>query len=220
MDRKQNPSAIVILLAVVVLILATALAFDRATNLPARMLDSLTNRSTAKAKEVRDAFVQLFQLQPRITVNNQVFFEQTRTALELAVVNRDTEVTQQTSHTWLGSTKTIRIHAIYRVKAGFALPHDLNVNVSDQNVIVKVPRATILSVEPLSIKVEQLQNGLWNQIQPQDVENELKAMPEIARSKESTLPDEAQQKFRELLTTKLSNLPLKIEIEPENVQRQ
>lgn len=219
MDRKQNLWPIVLLLGLVVLILTAALAFDRATNLPARMLDSFTDRSTAKAKEIRDAFVQLFHLQPRVTVNNHVFFEQTKTALELAVVDRDTEVTQQLSNTWLGSTKTIRIRATYRVKAGFALPENLTVNVSDQNVMVKVPPAKILSVEPLSVQVEQLQNGLWNQIQAKDIEDELKTMPEIARSKESTLPAEAQQKFRDLLTAKLSNLPVKIEVEQQNAER-
>jgi Protein of unknown function (DUF4230) len=219
MDRKQNLWPIVLLLGLVVLILTAALAFDRATNLPARMLDSFTDRSTAKAKEIRDAFVQLFQLQPRVTVNNHVFFEQTKTALELAVVDRDTEVTQQLSNTWLGSTKTIRIRATYRVKAGFALPENLTVNVSDQNISVKVPPAKILSVEPLSVQVEQLQNGLWNQIQAKDIEDELKTMPEIARSKESTLPAEAQQKFRDLLTAKLSNLPVKIELEQQNAER-
>ena len=111
MDRKQNFWPIVLLLGLVVLILTAALALDQVTNLPARMLDSLTERSTAKAKEIRDAFVQLFQLQPRVTVNNHVFFEQTKTALELAVVDRDTEVTQQLSNTWLGSTKTIRLRS-------------------------------------------------------------------------------------------------------------
>jgi len=187
--------------------------------LPARVLDSLTDRSTAKAKEIRDAFVQLFQLQPRITVNDHVFFEQTKTVLELAVVDRDTEVTRQLSNTWLGSTKTIRIRATYRVKAGFALSENLTVDVSDQNVTVKVPPARILTVEPLSVQVEQLQNGLWNQIQAKDVEDELKTMPEIARSKESTLPAEAQQKFRDLLTAKLSNLPVTLEVEQQNAER-
>lgn len=219
MDRKQNLWPIVLLLGLVVLILTAALAFDRAAHLPARVLDSLTDRSTAKAKEIRDAFVQLFQLQPRITVNDHVFFEQTKTVLELAVVDRDTEVTRQLSNTWLGSTKTIRIRATYRVKAGFALSENLTVDVSDQNVTVKVPPARILSVEPLSVQVEQLQNGLWNQIQAKDVEDELKTMPEIARSKESTLPAEAQQKFRDLLTAKLSNLPVTLEVEQQNAER-
>lgn len=220
MDRKQNLWPIVLLLGLVILILTAALAFDQAAHVPARMLESLTDRSTVKAKEIRDAFVQLFQLQPRVTVNDHVLFEQTKNALELAVVDRDTEVTRQLSNTWLGSTKTIRIRATYRVKAGFALSQNLTVDVSNQNVTVKVPPARILSVEPLSVQVEQLQNGLWNQIQAKDVEDELKTMPEMARSKASMLPAEAQQKFRDLLTAKLSNLPVKLEIEQQNAERQ
>ena len=54
MDRKQNLWPIVLLLGLVVFILTATLAFDRATNLPARMLDSFTDRSTAKAKEIRE----------------------------------------------------------------------------------------------------------------------------------------------------------------------
>ena len=75
---------------------------------------------------------------------------ETKPALELAVVDRDTDITHDAAETWFGSTKTIRMHATYRVKAGFDLSKKLEVNVAGQDVNIKVPKATILSVEPLS----------------------------------------------------------------------
>ena len=135
-------------------------------------------------------------------MNETAVFDQTKTALELVVVDRDTDVTHDSAETWFGSTKTIRIHATYRVKAGFDLSKNLEVSVAGQEVNIKVPKATILSVEPLSLTVDELRNGLWNKIQPQDIDRELKKMPELARAKAASLPDEAEQTFERLLSRK------------------
>ena len=121
------------------------------TSWPARLVDSVSNQAAVDARKIRDAFVDLFQLQPRISVNETAVFDQTKTALELVVVDRDTDITRDTAETWFGSTKTIRIHATYRVKAGFDLSHKLEVNLAGQEVNIKIPKATILSVEPLSL---------------------------------------------------------------------
>ena len=123
------------------------------------------------------------------------------------MVSRDTDVTHDAAETWLGSTKTIRIHATYRVKAGFDLSKKLEVSVAGQEVNIKVPKATILSVEPLSLGVEELRNGLWNKIQPQDIDRELQKMPELARAKAASLPDEAEQTFAALVIGKTGRPP-------------
>lgn len=204
---------VALLLSVLTLALLTRSVVDRITSWPGQTLDLFTHQTSANARKIRNAFVDLFQLQPRITVNNSVAFDQSKTALELAVASRETEVIRNTSQTWLGSTKTIRIKIRYRVKAGFDLTEKLQVDVTDQGAIVKVPKAKILSIEPLSTSVEELKDGLWNKIQPQELENELKAMPELVREKESSLPTRAEQNFTRLLSERLADLPIHVEVQ-------
>jgi len=128
-------------------------------------------------------------------------------------VSRETEVSHSINQTWFGSTKTIRLKVRYRVKAGFDLAKALQVNVTDQGATVKVPKAKILSIEPLSTSVEELKDGLWNKIRPQDLENELKAMPELVRDKENSLPIEAEQNFTRLLSERLADFPVHVEVQ-------
>jgi hypothetical protein len=175
------------------------------------LVESASNKASLDALKIRDAFVDLFQLQPRISVNNTAVFGETKAALELVVLDRDTDITHDAEETWFGSTKTIRMHATYRVKAGFDLSKKLEVNVAGQEVNIKVPKATILSVEPLTLAVDELRDGLWNRIQPQDIDRELNKMPELARAKASSLPGEAEQTFERLLSERLGDLHVHVE---------
>ena len=215
MDRRWYRWPAVLLLVALVLAFSAKLMFDEVTSWPARELHAVSDRTSAAARRIRDAFVDLFHLQPKISVNENVVFDQTKTALELAVVSRDVEVTRDAAQTWLGSTKTIRIHATYRVKAGFDLSQSFEVTVADRQVNIKVPKAKILSAEPLTITVEELKNGLWNKIQPQDVERELQRMQELARTKASSLPDDAERTFKRLLSQKLGDLSVHIQTQPD-----
>jgi hypothetical protein len=135
--------------------------------------------------------------------------------LELTVLTKDTEVTRESDQTWLGSTKHIRIRATFRLHSGFDLEKKSEVTVQGPIVLVKLPRAKILSTEVLGWKVEQLQDGLWNKIQPEDVQAELKALPELATAKEPNLPEEAQQHFEKQLQEKLASLGYKVRVEYE-----
>jgi hypothetical protein len=80
-----------------------------------------------------------------------------------------------------------------------------------QDVSIKVPKAIILSVEPLSFSVDELNDGLWNKIQPQDVDRELQKMPELARAKAVSLPDEAELTFQQLLSQKLGDFHVHVQ---------
>jgi hypothetical protein len=214
--RRRTFLVLLTILSVLLLLAFTGkLIIDHITSLPARMMESASNQASVDARKIRDTFVDLFQLQPKISVNETAVFNQTNTALELVVVDRDTDVTRDAALTWFGSTKTIRIHATYRVKAGFDLSKKLEVTVAGQNVYIKVPKATILSVEPLSITVDELNNGLWNKIQPEDVDRELKKMPELARAKAVSLPVEAEQTFERLLSERLGDLHVHVQTEPD-----
>ena len=215
MDRKKHLFPIVLLLVALLLVFTGKTLFDQVTSWPARMINSASDQASAQVRKIRDAFVDLFELQPKITVNQEVMYDQAKTAPELAILSRDIVVTRDAAQTWLGSTKTIRIHATYRVKAGFDLAQKLEVNVADHQANIKVPDAKILSIEPLSVVVEELRDGLWNKIQPQDVDRELTRMQELARAKASSLPDDAEQSFQRLLSQKLGDLNVHLEIRPD-----
>jgi hypothetical protein len=212
MDRKKHLFPIVLLLIALFLVFTGKMLFDQVTSWPVRMINSASDQASAQVRKIRDAFVDLFELQPKITVNEQVVYDQAKTALELAILSRDIVVTRDAAQTWLGSTKTIRIHATYRVKAGFDLAQKLEVRVSDHEADIKIPKAKILSIEPLSVVVEELRDGLWNKIQPQDVDRELAKMKELARAKAGSLPDDAEQSFERLVSQKLGDLNVHIEI--------
>ena len=211
MNRRKYLWPGVLLLVVLLLFLIFKMLLDQVTSWPARELHSVSDQASSEARKVRDAFVELFQLQPKISANDNVVFEQTKTALELAVVSRDIEVTRDDAQTWLGSIKTIRIHATYRVKAGFDLSQKLEINAAGRDVNIKVPKAKILTIEPLSIIVEELRNGLWNKIQPQDVDRDLQSMHDLARTKATPLADEAELTFKRLLSQKLGDLNVHVQ---------
>ena len=212
MHRRSYLVPLVILLVVLILAFTGKMIVDQITSWPTRMMDSVSNQASIDARKIRNAFVDLFQLEPKISVNETAVFDQTKTALELVVVDRDTDITRDSAQTWFGSTKKIRIHATYRVKAGFDLSRKLEVNLVGQEVNIKIPKASILSVEPLTVKVDEFKNGLWNKIQPEDIDRELKKMPEMARAKAAALPDEAEQTFERLLSERLGDLHVHVQI--------
>jgi len=215
MDRRKYLWPAVLLLVLLLIVLTGKVLFDEVTSWPTRELQSVSDQASAEARKIRDAFVDLFQLQPKISVNETVAFDQTKTALELAVVSRDIEVTRDAAQTWMGSIKTIRIHATYRVKAGFDLSQKLEINVAGREVNIKVPKASILTIEPLSIIIEELRDGLWNKIQPQDVDRELQRVQELARTKASSLTNDAELTFKRLLSQKLGDLSVHLQTQAD-----
>ena len=194
--------------------------FQQIATWPARFFDSLTHQSASQIEKVRDILADSFQLRPQISVNNQVAYEQSQNVLELTVLTKDVEVKRESDQTWLGSTKHIRIRANFRLHAGFDLERKCDVTVQGSTLSIKLPPAKILSTEVLDWKVEQLQDGLWNKIQPSDVQAELKALPELAMAKEPDLPEEAQLGFQRRVQEKLARLgyQVKVEFEPDKLR--
>jgi hypothetical protein len=152
-------------------------------------------------REVLRAFREVAQVQPRITVHDHVVVEQTKEALELAVVSRETHVERETSHEWLGSTKRIRLRGTYEVKAGFDLSEHLLVRIDGRRIRIELPPPKVLSINPVNTEVLVLENGLWNKIRAEELEVELKALPDLARKKarQIDLPSEALQAFQKRL---------------------
>jgi hypothetical protein len=156
------------------------------------------------AREVSRAFAEVAHLQPRITVRDRVYFEQTTSVLELAVVSRETQVEREMEHEWLGSKKRIKLRGVYEVKAGFDLTQPFTVRVDDRTISTALPPPRILSVDQNEFEVLVFENGIWNRIRPEDVESEVRALPIVARQKagETGIQKEALQLFEKRLREK------------------
>jgi hypothetical protein len=123
---------------------------------------------------------------PRVSVDSRVLVEQTREALELATAVRSLQVEHTVAHTWLGSTKEIRLRGSYRGKAGFDLRQGFGIDVDShgEGVVarlqVQLPAPQLLSMELLDVRVEE-EEGLWNRIRPEDREAALRELTRVAR---------------------------------------
>ncbi len=211
-SRISWPLALV--LVAVVIAVSLFVVVNQLSQLPGRSVAALFQGSANNAKQVRDAFVDLFQIRPRITVHDQVIFAEAKPVLELALASRETQVSHEVDQTWFGSTKHLRISGTYLVKAGYDLNEKLSVDLRDRTVVVDAPAPKILSVEQKTVSVEELRDGLWNRIQPADVEAELRALPQLAEQKEHALPHEAADQFRKLLQEKLPGFAIRVQSPP------
>ena len=157
-------------------------------------------------------------LQPRITIDNRVYLEQTTPTGELAVLSRRIEVEHEMQHTWAGSSKRVKLHGTFTVKAGFDLRQKLSVDVRPDEIVVQLPHGQILDVEQESVEVQALENGYWNRISADDVQQELGALGQMARekAKESGLPGQAEKTLEQQLDARIhSPQPLRIRFEDE-----
>jgi hypothetical protein len=196
-----------IALTLVALIIATTgiIIFLRLESWPARTAKQGTAELERLGKDLRSAFVDIAHLQPRITINNRVYLEQTTTTSELTVLSRRIEVEHEFTHKWAGSSKRIKLHGTFAVKAGFDLRQDLAVDVRPDEILVQLPRAQIVGVEQEQVDVLEFENGLWNRISGDDVKNEMSILPQLARQKaeESGLPAQAERALEEQLTQRI-----------------
>jgi hypothetical protein len=125
--------------------------------------------------------------------------EQTTPVSELVVLSRRIEVEHELLHTWVGSSKRVKLHGTFIVKAGFDLQQNLSIDIRPNEIIVQLPHARILGIEQEQVDVLAFENGLWNRISGQDVQSELAILPELAREKaaESDLPAEAERTLQQ-----------------------
>jgi hypothetical protein len=211
--RISWPFAFVLACAIIAILVI--MVFREIANWPSHLMEAFTHESASQIEKVRNVLSDSFQLRPRISIKEHVVYEQSQNVLELTVLTKDTEVTRESDQTWLGSTKHIRIRATFRLHAGFDLEKKCEVTIQGSTILVKLPQAKILSTEVLDWNVEQLQDGLWNKIQPEDVQAELKALPQLATAKEPNLPEEAQRNFQKQLQDKLAPLGFQVKVEFE-----
>jgi hypothetical protein len=189
-----------LIIAAVVLIV-----FLRLETWPARTAQQSTAGLERLGKDLRAAFIDIAHLQPRITINNRVYMEQTMPVSELIVLSRRIEVEHELLHTWVGSSKRVKLHGTFNVKAGFDLRQNLSIDIRPNEIIVQLPPAQILGIEEVQMDVLAFENGFWNRISGEDVQNELSILPQLAREKavESNLPAEAERTLQRQLNERI-----------------
>ena len=119
-------------------------------------LHSCTETVNGEIDHVRDAFIQVFRVQPQITVNQRVVLSQTAPIAELAVVTKEEQVSVGLdAHLEVLSIqiplteKTLTAEATYRIKSGFDLaqPFTVEIDPKTHELNATLPHAKILSVE-------------------------------------------------------------------------
>lgn len=199
---------------IALLVAATiVIIFLRIESWPARTAHQGTAELERIGKDLRAAFIDIAHLQPRITVNNRVYMEQTRPVSELVVLSRGIEVEHELLHTWVGSSKRVKLHGTFNAKAGFDLRQNLSIDIRPDEIIVQLPHAQILGIEEGQLDVLAFENGLWNRISGEDVQGELSILPQLAREKaiESGLPAQAEHALRQQLEQRIhTQQPLRL----------
>jgi hypothetical protein len=137
------------------------------------------------AGAVADDIRATFNFTPQVKVDQTVVLEQTSSILELATVQREIYLDHTWSHTWLGSTKTIQIQAVFHAKAGFDLrkPFTVTITSGHREITASMPPPELLSLEMTSYRLLRDESGWWNRISAQDRESAIHAVREAARAK-------------------------------------
>jgi len=159
------------------------------------------------AANTAEAFREIFNLTPRVMIEETVVIEQTSPILELAVSSRTVWVDYSWSHTWLGSTKRLQLRGSFTAKAGFDLQRPFTVRIQRDPLEVRaeMPPAELLSLEMDSYTVVRDESGWWNRLSDADRQEAVRALQRLAREKALTsgLLEEAEAsataRIRELL---------------------
>jgi hypothetical protein len=193
------------ILSALILAIAVVIIFLRVETWPARTARQSTAELEKLGKDLRSAFIDIAHLQPRITINNRVYMEQTTPVSELVVLSRRIEVEHEFLHTWVGSSKRVKLHGTFIAKAGFDLKQNLSIDIRREEIVVQLPPAQILGVEQEQLDVLAFENGLWNRISGADVQSELSILPQLARQKAavSGLPEDAERALQNQLDQRI-----------------
>jgi hypothetical protein len=215
--RISWPLAFTLIAFIVAIVVV--MIFWRIESWPARAAQQSTAELERLGKDLRAAFIDIAHLQPRITINNRVYLEQTTAVSELIVLSRRIEVEHEFLHTWVGSSKRVKLHGTFIVKAGFDLQRNLSIDIRPNEIIVQLPHARILGIEQDQVDVLAFENGLWNRISGQDLQSELSILPQLAQEKamKSGLPAEAERALQQQIEQRIHPpQPLRLIFRNEN----
>lgn len=149
-------------------------------------------KTLSVANELAETVKNTLGLTPQVTINQKIIYKRTNEILQLAMIEQEYDVEYETSDKLLGSEKRIHLRGMYRAKIGFDLQKGFNIEVQrgrflkPGQVILQLPRAEILSVEPLDIQKES-SSGLINWVTNKDIDNATKELNALALDKASKL---------------------------------
>ena len=137
------------------------------------------------ARATADGVKSVFNITPRVTINETVVIEQSTPILEIATISRELMVDHAWSHSWLGSTKSLHIRGTFTTKAGFDLrePFSIEVTRSPLSVHARLPEPRLLSVQMDSFVVVSDEDGWWNRLTEDDRTQAVTTMQTLARTK-------------------------------------
>jgi len=144
------------------------------------------------AGELAETVKNTLGLTPQVTINQKIIYKRTNEILQLAMIEQDFDIEYETSDKRLGSEKRINLRGMYRAKIGFDLQKGFTIEVQrgrflkPGRIILQLPRAEILSVEPLDIQ-KTTSSGLINWVTNKDIENASKELTALAQGKASKL---------------------------------
>ena len=209
MSKSANPYRVAwpIAWTLVALIVAITILviFLRLESWPVRTARQSTAELERLGKDLRTAFIDIAHLQPRITINDRVYMEQTTPVSELVVLSRRIEVEHELLDSWVGSSKRVKLHGTFLAKAGFDLRKELSIDIRPDRITVQLPQAQILGIEQQQVDVLAFENGLWNRISGRDIQSEFSALPDLAWKKAaaSGLSAEAEETLRQQLEQRI-----------------
>ena len=187
-------------------------------------LRSCTAAVDRTVDHVRDAFSEVLQVQPQVTVNQRVVLTQTTPIAELAVVTKEELVTLGfNEHLEVLSLqiplteKKLTAEAAYRIKAGFDLrkPFSVEIDPVTHALRAAMPHATILSVEQVGDLTYHGEDAMLNRVTDDEraqILNSLNAAAHDAAEK-STLKTEAEQQVVQRLNEIMSHNDQSLQIE-------
>ncbi len=181
------------------------------------------NKTLSIAKELAETVKNTFGLTPQVTINQKIVYKRTNEILQLAMLEQDFDVEYETSHKLLGSEKRISLRGAYRAKIGFDLQKGFNIEIRrgrlfrPGRIVLRLPRAEVLSVEPLEIQ-KSVSSGLINWVTQKDIESAARELEKLALDKASKLDMLAdaekriENRLNEALLPRLVDTPLTHEV--------
>jgi hypothetical protein len=126
---------------------------------------------------------EVFNITPRVMIDETVVIEEMAPIAELAVVERPMLVDYRWAHTWMGSTKTLHLQGTFVAKAGFDLrePWTIRIARESREVTAVLPKPRLLSLEMSGYRVLEDHSGWWNRISAGDREAAVLQLSETAR---------------------------------------
>lgn len=166
-----------IVLIIILMLVVCATAYLLLIAIPRKMAE----QSYDGARRIGQDLKEMFQVTPRISVNNRIIVEEETRILELASQARKFHHTYTWRNTRFGSTKQIEVDGTFESKAGFNLNEKFIIAITDGRAVVELPAPRVLSVELLGDLEFRDENGIWNWVNSEDRSRAVNAFMTDAR---------------------------------------